>query len=103
MGTHRDQLKTPLWTDLSGCNLADANLTDADLHGVHLAFANLTNANLAGANLASSDLTHADLTGANVAGADLTGADLDGTILRVEGLSEVKGLEHARNWGGAVR
>jgi hypothetical protein len=49
------------------------------------------------------DLTHADLTGANVAGADFTGADLDGTIMRVEGLKEVKGLEHARNWDKAVR
>ncbi len=34
MGVRRDQLKTLLWTDLSGCNLANANLTDADLHGV---------------------------------------------------------------------
>jgi uncharacterized protein YjbI with pentapeptide repeats len=44
MGMRRDQLKTPLWTDLSGCNLADANLADADLHGVRLAFAKPTNA-----------------------------------------------------------
>jgi uncharacterized protein YjbI with pentapeptide repeats len=68
MGMPKDQLKTAIQNDLSGCNLSNANLTDADLQQVRLTFANLTNANLSGANLALSDLTHADLTGANVAG-----------------------------------
>jgi uncharacterized protein YjbI with pentapeptide repeats len=104
MGMPRDQLKTPIWNDLSACNLSNANLTDADLQQVRLAFANLTNADLSGANLVSGDLTRADLTGANVAGANLTGVDLDGTVMRnVKGLKEAKGLDHARNWEKAVR
>lgn len=31
MGVRRDQLKTPLWSDLSGCNLGNADLSNADL------------------------------------------------------------------------
>jgi uncharacterized protein YjbI with pentapeptide repeats len=104
MGMPRDQLKTPIWNDLSGCNLSNANLTDADLRQVRFAFANLTYANLSGANLDSSDLTGADLTGANVAGAHLTGVDLNGTLIRhVKGLHETTGLDHARNRDKVIR
>jgi uncharacterized protein YjbI with pentapeptide repeats len=31
MGMRRDQLKTPLWSDLSGCNLGNADHSNADL------------------------------------------------------------------------
>jgi uncharacterized protein YjbI with pentapeptide repeats len=103
MGMARDQLKTPLRDDLSGCNLSAAKLTDADLHEVRMAFVKLADADLSGANLVGADLTHADLTGANLSGADLDGADLDGAMMRhVKGLGEVKGLDHAQNRDKAI-
>jgi uncharacterized protein YjbI with pentapeptide repeats len=103
LGFARDQFKTPLRNDLSGCNLSGANLAGADLHDVRLTFANLANADLSGANLSGSDLAHADLTGANIAGTDLTGADLDGAVMRrARGLAQAKGLDLARNRDRAV-
>jgi uncharacterized protein YjbI with pentapeptide repeats len=54
-----------------GCDLSDANLT-----GVNLAYADLSKANLSRANLAGVQLGQAKLTGANLTGADLTGARL---------------------------
>ena len=103
LGAPRDQLLTPFANDFSSCNLSGAKLTGADIHGMHLAFARFVGADLSGANLSRTDLAHADLTGANLTGADLTGADLDGTILRqVKGLSDAKGLDHARHRDKAV-
>jgi uncharacterized protein YjbI with pentapeptide repeats len=103
MGMARDQLKTPVRNDLSGCNFSGAKLTDADLHEVRLSFANLVDADLSGANLIGTDLAHADLTGTNLSGADLTGADLNGAVMRrIKGLGEAKGLADARNRDRAV-
>jgi len=72
--------------DLSGANLTEANLTDADLAyaaltGANLYGATLTDADLAGANLYGATLTGATLTGANLMGANLTGAYLAGADL----------------------
>jgi hypothetical protein len=53
----------------------------ANLTGANLACADLTGANLTGANLYSADLAGANLTGANLTGADLTGANLYGANL----------------------
>jgi len=103
LGFARDQFKTPLRNDLSGCDLSGARLTDADLHDVRLSFAKLVDADLSGANLTGSDLAQADLTGANLAGATLTGADLDEAVLRrVRGLDQARGLDLARNRDKAI-
>jgi hypothetical protein len=67
--------------DLSGANLARANLFGANLSGADLARANLFGANLSGANLSGADLARANLSGANLARANLFGADLSGADL----------------------
>jgi uncharacterized protein YjbI with pentapeptide repeats len=92
--------------DLSGINLTNTNLSDADLDGAIFRRTNLTNTNLAGANLANvvslnirgtpsalpsdwiltdgylfgpgADFSDAYLTGVNLADADLSGANLFG-------------------------
>ena len=63
---------------------ARADLSGADLAGANLARADLVGANLSGADLSGADLADAYLVGANLARADLAyaylvGADLDGT------------------------
>jgi hypothetical protein len=73
-------------TDLTGANLAGADLTaaslrsgkfaDADLSGALLQDANLSDVDFSGANLSGANLTNAVLAAATVDGADLTGADL---------------------------
>ena len=93
-------------TDLARADLHDANFTRADLGGADLTGANLHGANLTGANLGRADLTganlgradltrarlffarlfcarliYARLTRADLGGADLTGADLHGADL----------------------
>ncbi len=77
--------------DLSGANLAGANLGRANLRAADLSRANfggaklsearLYRANLGAANLSGADLREADLIGANLSGADLIGADLSGAYL----------------------
>jgi uncharacterized protein YjbI with pentapeptide repeats len=81
------------WSDLSGYDFSDANLTGVDFShsvfgGADLTGANLAHASLQGSDLSNADLTDADLTGANlgysnvkntvVTGATLTGANIDG-------------------------
>jgi Pentapeptide repeats (8 copies) len=74
--------------DLSGADLVGATLFDADLVGATLIRAKLRHANLRGADLRGADLRGADLRhaelgdGANLRDADLGGADLDGANLR---------------------
>lgn len=90
-----------------GCNLSGAELAHANLERAHLNGANLKKANLAGANLHSAKLVRADLSEANLVGADLSranlyqatfnGADLRGTNLHMAifmgaTFSGVKGL-----------
>ena len=78
--------------DLSGANLSEANLFNADF-----TLANLSAANLSGADLSEADLTGADLHEANLSGACLIGADLRGAnlhkaelpIYRYEGLEQL--------------
>ena len=62
--------------DLSGINLQDGILTEANLQFADLRSANLMGAMLTGANLAGAKLTGGDLTGAKLSAADLTFADL---------------------------
>jgi uncharacterized protein YjbI with pentapeptide repeats len=66
--------------DLEQANLQDANLQQANLSDADLQEANLQNANLQNANLRSADLEDANLQGTNLDGANLQGADLEGTI-----------------------
>jgi len=77
--------------DLSGANLAGADLSDVwmegtDLSGANLIFANLAESNLSGADLSGADLSGADLTDSflwntNMESADLTGANLSSAFL----------------------
>ena len=88
--------------DLTGANLAGANLREADLAEANLEGANFTDAvlgiadlngaNLTGASLRGTDLADAELIWANLGGANLWGAKLDKANLRGADLVEVKGL-----------
>ena len=63
-------------TDLTGVNLAYADLQKANLSKSKLTGVQLGQANLAGANLSDADLTGAKLNMTNLTGAKLTGAKL---------------------------
>jgi hypothetical protein len=62
--------------DLSGANLSGRNLALADLNDMHLGRAYLLGANLSGANLSYSDLREANLCRTILVGANLLGAGL---------------------------
>ena len=67
--------------DLSGTQIFDANLENAELVGSDLSGSDLTHCNFKGADLtrariANSRLWNTDLTGANLSEADLRGSDL---------------------------
>lgn len=68
--------------DLSGIDIADAQLSDVYLPGRALVAAHLAGANLDGAKLQFADLRHANLVGASLRGADLRGATLAHSDLR---------------------
>jgi uncharacterized protein YjbI with pentapeptide repeats len=74
--------------NLSGANLSDADLSDANLRGANLSDANLRDANLRGANLSDANLRGANLRGANLSGANLSDADLSDANLRGANLSD---------------
>ncbi|MGF1588488.1 MAG: pentapeptide repeat-containing protein [Pleurocapsa sp.] len=67
--------------DLSGMNLTNINLIEADLSYTNLERTNLTNAKLIAANLSNANLTRANLTNAKLTGADLTNTNLDNANL----------------------
>jgi len=79
--------------DLSGADLSDANLRRAKLSGANLHGANLSRTNLAGADLSECDLRAADLTGSNLVRADVTGAKLDGANMSGAHLENIIGLK----------
>jgi hypothetical protein len=74
-------------SQLAGCNLSGADLTNAQLAGANLKGANLLNATLAGANLNGANLNGANLNSANLTGANLTGANLTGANLNSANLT----------------
>lgn len=78
--------------DLQGADLSGANLRRADLSGANLQGIKLLGADLPGADLSGSNLKDADLSGANLYKADLSGARLTGAKLDGAFLSETKGL-----------
>jgi uncharacterized protein YjbI with pentapeptide repeats len=61
-----------------GCDLSNANLTNASLMSADLTGANLSKANLANAYLYLANLTHTNIEGANLTNAHLYGAILKG-------------------------
>lgn len=63
--------------NLSGANLAFANLKEADLSGMDLSYSNLTSADLFRANLVNADLSKANLPYATLFCANLEQAILD--------------------------
>jgi uncharacterized protein YjbI with pentapeptide repeats len=74
------------YSNLSGSDLSDANLNRANLYHAILFDADLSDTNLNRANLSYSNLSYTNLNRANLIGADLSGtklyrADLSGTIL----------------------
>jgi uncharacterized protein YjbI with pentapeptide repeats len=96
---HRAGLPIDVWSqlsvryELSGIQVADADLTGACLRGGRLAGAelsgtNLYDADLYGADLSDADLRFANLTDANLSDADLSEANLIGTNLRGADLSD---------------
>src|SRR6201990_2247674 len=64
------------WCDLSGLNLSNRNLSDADFTGAILSDCRFQGARLDHATLYCADLQHADLTEASLKRADLRGACL---------------------------
>jgi uncharacterized protein YjbI with pentapeptide repeats len=69
------------YTSLSGADLFEADLIEANLSGADLREANLSGANLIQANLRGADLRKANLSGACLRGADLREAILIGANL----------------------
>ncbi len=87
--------------DLSGADLATAELSGAGLTGADLGHADLKNAILLGATLNDANLKDADLGGAYLSdatfgGADLTGANLHGAKLDGADLANAVGLTQAQ-------
>jgi superfamily I DNA and RNA helicase len=76
--------------DLTGAQLARADLRHANLIGAILKNADLRNAQLDGAKLVIADLSHADLTNANLQKAKLVGAILKDVKLNNADLSWAK-------------
>lgn len=85
-------------TDLYDTDLSDANLSYADLRGALMRGADLSNvylydADLSGAYLRRADLSYANLTGAKLRNAVLSYADLRGADLRGADLRGAQGLQ----------
>lgn len=73
--------------NLSGVNLSDTDLREANFNATQLINANLSGANLWGASLRDADLREANLSGANLNRAILGRADLRYTNLKEANLS----------------
>jgi hypothetical protein len=74
------------YTQFSGRNFRDCDLSRLDLR-----ILNLRDSWLVAARLDGADLTYTDLRGANLAGASVRGADLSGAL-----------IDRATTWQGAV-
>ena len=87
--------------DFTGTDLAHAYLYGADLSGARFVRADLTGAALSGTRLTDADLTRARLTDADLYGAALSGADLSGADLTNARLTDAD-LTHARLSGARL-
>jgi uncharacterized protein YjbI with pentapeptide repeats len=76
--------------ELSGLDLARADLRRCNLRRANLSGSNLLLANLSGADLRNANLSGCILTSANLSGADLRGASLAGGILRFANLRNAR-------------
>jgi uncharacterized protein YjbI with pentapeptide repeats len=85
-------------TDLTGAQLEEENLTDANLAG-----ANLTRVRLVEANLTDAELAGANLTGANLAGANLIRAQLDVANLTNAQLVKANLTDAQLDWANLTR
>lgn len=74
------------FTDFSGIELAEANLSGVKLSGVDLSNANLSVVNFSGANLTKANFSYAQLNVARLSGAHLEGANLTKASLNVANL-----------------
>jgi uncharacterized protein YjbI with pentapeptide repeats len=88
--------------DLSGADLSEANLRQAQLSAADLSEANLRQADLSAAKLNGADLRCADLTGADLRYADLRYADLSRANLSAANLRQAK-LRRAKLSGADPR
>jgi len=61
------------WAQVRNANLTGVNLAGADLNSIDLTGSNLTDADLAGADLADARVWQTTITGADLSGADLAG------------------------------
>jgi uncharacterized protein YjbI with pentapeptide repeats len=87
LGGRTEPWPAPRCLDLSGADLAFANLANANLVGICLERTDLANANLVGANLRGVTISGAILTHANLTGADLSLALLDSAVLRMASMA----------------
>ena len=78
--------------DLTGAQIAGAQLVEADLSGAQLVEANLSDANLVQVDLSGARLDTANLSGAQLYGADLSGAQLERANLSAADLSRAQEL-----------
>ena len=74
------------FTDFSGIELTEANLSGVKLSGADLSNANLSVANLSGANLTRANFSYAQLNVARLSGAYLEGANFTKASLNVANL-----------------
>jgi uncharacterized protein YjbI with pentapeptide repeats len=86
---------------LKAVKLVGLHAAHADLSGADLEYADLSGADLTGANLSQSNLKNVNLTGAILDGADLSECRLQWNLLVDVDLSQVKGLETVRHYGGS--
>src|SRR4028118_2196710 len=77
------------WGDLSGLNLAKANLRESNLAGANFASANLRGAKIFKSNLEVTNLTNADFSEANLSRSNLSEADLQAANLSLANLRSV--------------
>ncbi len=90
------------FANLNYADISHADLSHADLSGTDLGIAILSGADLNHADLRSADLSLANLSEANLTGADLTDAIVASTTFATCDLSEVKGLDLVRHFGPSV-
>ncbi|MDP9494107.1 MAG: molybdopterin-dependent oxidoreductase [Actinomycetota bacterium] len=96
---------SPQTRDLQRLYLKNCNLSGIDLAGADMRESNLSLSDLRGAKLRGADLSGSDLEGTNFAGADLRDADLSGTALSATRFQEqdrgadLTGARFDGSWG----
>lgn len=86
---------------LKAVKLAELHAAHTDLSGTDLEYSDLTGADLTDVNLTHANLKSVNLTSATLDGADLSQSLLQWSLLVDMDLSQVKGLETVRHYGGS--